>query len=228
MTALEWGLVGERYFETGADRGVLFPKTGNGVPWNGLISVTEAPSGGEARPYYYDGFKYLNLASGEEFVATIDAFSSPEEFDKCDGTASVHNGLFVTQQPRESFGLSYRTKIGNDVQGADHGHKIHIVYNALAAPSDRAHATMDSSINPITFSWEISTAPVVISGFKPTAHFVIDSRKTPDFYMSAIEDILYGTAETEPTLPTPQNLMDLFMIPPETGTFGDIFTELFE
>ena len=210
MAVLVWGNVGERYFETGVDRGVLFPKTGPGVAWNGLVSVSEAPTGGEPRPYYLDGFKYLNLATAEEFAATIDAFSSPTEFDKCDGTASIHNGLFITQQPRESFGLSYRTRVGNDTDGADFGYKIHLVYNALAAPSTRTNSTLNDSPAPITFSWGITTAPPPITGFKPSAHFVIDSRKTPASVLSLIEGVLYGSASSNPRLPDVEELMDLF------------------
>lgn len=210
MAELVWGSIGERYFETGVDRGVLFPTSGDGVAWNGLISVSEAPTGGEPRPYYLDGFKYLNLATSEEFAATLDAFSAPEEFDKCDGTASIHNGLFITQQKRESFGLSYRTRIGNDVDGADHGYKIHLVYNALASPSSRSHTTINDSPSPITFSWGITTAPPAITGFKPSAHFVIDSRKTPKSVLALIEGVLYGSTSTNSRLPDVEELMALF------------------
>lgn len=210
MAVLEWGTVGERFFETGVDRGVLFPKTGDGVPWNGLVSVSEAPTGGEPRSYYLDGFKYLNLATAEEFAATLDAFSSPTEFDKCDGTASIHNGLFITQQPRESFGLSYRTRIGNDVDGTDFGYKIHLVYNALASPSSRSNSTLNDSPAPITLSWGITTAPPPITGFKPSAHFVIDSRKTPKSVLSLIEGVIYGNSSANSRLPDVAELMDLF------------------
>lgn len=210
MAVLTWGDVGERYFETGVDRGVLFPKTGDGVAWNGLVSVDESPSGGEPRPYYLDGYKYLNLATAEEFAATINAYSAPPEFDKCDGTASIHHGLFVTQQPRESFGLSYRTRIGNDVDGVEHGYKIHLVYNALAAPSSRTNGTLSDSTSPITFSWGITTAPPPIVGFKPSAHFVIDSRKTPRSVLSLIEGVIYGSAGTNSYLPSVEELMELF------------------
>ena len=210
MAVLVWGDVGSRFFETGVDRGVLFPKTGDGVPWNGLVSVSEAPTGGEPRPYYLDGFKYLNLATAEEFAATLDAFSSPTEFDKCDGTASIHNGLFITQQPRESFGLSYRTRIGNDVDGTDFGYKIHLVYNALASPSSRSNSTLNDSPSPITLSWGITTAPPPITGFKPSAHFVIDSRKTPKSVLSLIEGVIYGSSSANSRLPDVAELMELF------------------
>ena len=210
MAVLVWGNVGERYYETGVDRGVLFPTLGDGVPWNGLISVTESPSGGEPRPYYLDGFKYLNLATSEEFAATIDAFSAPDEFDKCDGTASIQNGLFITQQKRESFGLSYRTIIANDVDGTDHGYKIHLVYNALAAPSSRSNSTINDSPSPITFSWGITTAPPTISGYKPSAHFVIDSRKTAPSVLLELENILYGDSSSNSRLPEVDELIALF------------------
>ena len=210
MAVLVWGNIGERYYETGVDRGVLFPKTGDGVPWNGLISVSEAPSGGEPRPYYLDGFKYLNLATAEEFEATIDAYSAPDEFDNCDGTASIHNGLFITQQKRESFGLSYRTRIGNDVDGTDHGYKIHLVYNALASPSSRSNSTLNDSTSPITFSWAITTAPPTITGFKPSAHFVIDSRKTDPLVLESVEAILYGDSVGNSRLPDVDELIALF------------------
>lgn len=197
MPRINWGTVGERYFEAGTDRGVLYLKAVGsvfppGIPWNGLISVSEAPTGGEPKPYYVDGFKYLNVASAEEFEATIEAFSAPDEFGQCDGTTSIMNGLFVTQQPRVVFGLSYRTKIGNDVDGVDHGYKIHLVYNALAAPSDRGNTTLSDSTSPMTLSWTISTTPVEVPGIKPTAHMVVDSRKTPPDLLTQLEDILYG------------------------------------
>lgn len=210
MAGLVWGLVGEKYYETGVDRGVLYPLVGDGVAWNGLISVSETPSGGEPRPYYLDGFKYLNLATAEEFAATIEAFSSPREFDRCDGTASIHNGLFITDQRRESFGFSYRTLIGNDVDGLGHGYKIHLVYNALASPTERNYSTIGDSTVVSSFSWEISTAPLQIPGMKPTAHFVIDSRKTPFSVLTLIEAILYGSMSKTSHLPSVDELMDIF------------------
>lgn len=210
MTALEWGAVGQRFFETGTDRGVLYPKTGEGVSWNGLLSVSEEPSGGEAKPYYFDGFKYLNLATAEEFVATIEAFSAPPEFGVCDGTAAIHNGLFITQQRRESFGFSYRTKIGNDLDGADHGYKLHLVYNALSSPSQRSNTSIGDSLEPMTLSWGITTAPPPISGFRPSAHFIIDSLKTEEEVLVQIEDMLYGTSESAPRLPNIDEIISLY------------------
>lgn len=210
MTTLVWGEVGQRYFEAGIDRGVLFPKVGSGVPWDGLISVSEAVTGGEPRPYYYDGFKYLNLAASEEFQATIQAYSAPTQFGKCDGTVALLNGLFLTQQVRESFGLSYRTRIGNDVDGPNHAYKIHLIYNALAAPSARNNTSLSNSPTAMTLSWNITTASPMISGHKPTAHFVIDSRYTPTDLLDQIEEQIYGGALTESYLPTVTEIMELF------------------
>lgn len=210
MAVLEWGTSGQRFFEVGTDRGVLYPTTGDGVAWNGLMSVSESPTGGDPRPYYIDGFKYLNLATSEEFAATIEAFSAPSEFDICDGTASIHNGLFVTQQRRQQFGFSYRTKVGNDEEGLNLGYKIHLVYNALAGPVQRNNVTINDSAEPLTLSWDITTAPMEISGFKPSAHFIIDSRKTPKSVLSLIEDVIYGTSISAPRLPSVEELVYLF------------------
>lgn len=210
MPRLNWSAIGQRFYEMGVDRGVLYVDSQPGVPWTGLISVSESPSGGEPKPYYVDGFKYLNVASSEEFAATIEAFSSPPEFDQCDGTRSIANGLFATQQPRKPFGFSYRTRIGNDVDGPRHAYKIHIVYNALAAPSSRNNQSMGSSIEPVGLSWSITTLPPSVLGLKPTAHFVVDSRKTPKNLLTTLEDILYGSASSAPRLPDAQELWDLF------------------
>lgn len=210
MTRLAWGSPGERFFEAGADRGVLYLPGQDGVPWNGLKAVNEAPTGGEPTPYYVDGYKYLNVASAEEYKATLEAFTSPIEFAPCDGTVGVHNGLFATQQPRRPFNLSYRTLVGNDIQGAEHGYKIHIVYNALAAPASRNHQTMASgSSTPLGLSWSITTTPPRMTGLKPTAHFVIDSRYTPLGLMVQIEDILYGSDDNAAYLPTPEELIGI-------------------
>lgn len=210
MTKLIWGTIGERFYEAGADRGVLYLNNGISVPWNGLISVKEASDGGDPTPYYFDGFKYLNLSSSEEFKATIEAFSSPSEFTLCDGAVAVGNGLFITQQPRKAFGLSYRTKIGNDIDGLTYGYKLHLVYNALAAPSSRDNNTITDSLDPNTLSWEITTSPPPLSLFKPSAHLIIDSTKTLSSLMITLEDLIYGSTDTEPTLPTPDELIILF------------------
>lgn len=209
MTRLDWSALGERYFETGIDRGVLFVND-VGYAWPGLISVSESPTGGDARPYYLDGIKYLNLASAEEFGATVEAYYSPPEFGPCDGTVSVHNGLFATQQPRKSFGFSYRTRVGNDTDGADHGYKIHLVYNALAAPTQRAYAAISDSVDPTALSWAVTTLPPAATGVKPTAHFVIDSRYAPVDLLATIEDILYGSDAAAARMPDAEELVSLF------------------
>ena len=213
MPRLTWGQVGERYFETGVDRGVLYVGASAGVPWNGLTSVSEDLSGGEARPYYIDGVKYLNLAAAEEFVATIAAFSSPKEFGVCDGVSSIQNGLFVTQQPRKSFGLCYRTLIGNDVDGTDHGYKLHVVYNALAAPASRSNNTIADSSEPTALSWSVSTLAPGLSGYRPTAHLIFDSRYTPPNLLAAVEDILYGSDTDVAWQPEAQYMVDLAKSP---------------
>lgn len=209
MARLQWDVDGNRYYESGVDRGVLFVGTDPGVAWSGLISVSESPTGGEARPYYLDGIKYLNLASAEEFEATITAFSAPGEFGPCDGRATLSNGLFATQQPRKPFGLSYRTGIGNDSLAMDAGYKIHIVYNALAAPSERSYETQSEETSPVQLSWGITTLPPKLSGLKPTAHFVIDSRVSSAAFLTAVQDLLYGTDVDLARLPTPQELVTL-------------------
>lgn len=210
MTRLAWGLVGERFYETGIDRGVLYPADDSpGVAWNGITAVRENPSGGEPRPYYIDGQKYLNISSAEEFSATLEAFSSPKEFAVCDGTVQLLAGLFATQQPRKSFGLSYRTRVGNDVNGVEHGYKIHLVYGALASASGVTYGTLSDSTEPTAFSWEITTLPPIVSGYKPTAHFVIDSRGLTAEKLTEIEDVLYGTNMVQPSLPTVPELIDI-------------------
>ena len=210
MTRLAWGAHGERFFETGTDRGVLYLSGKAGVPWNGLKAVNESVTGGDAKPFYIDGYKYLNVSSYEEFSATIEAFSAPHEFGVCDGTVGIHNGLFATEQPRVEFGLSYRTLIGNDQDGIDHGYKIHLVYNALAAPSTRNRQSVGGGVNILGLGWSITTQPPLTTGIRPTAHFVIDSRRTPSGLLKTIEDILYGTNATEPRLPTVDELRTMF------------------
>lgn len=209
MTKLTWGNTGDRTFETGVDRGVLYVESA-GVAWNGLVAVKEAPSGGTPEPFFYDGFKYLQLASSEEFTATLDAFSAPSQFAECDGSSQMSNGLFATQQPRKQFNLSYRTKVGNDTDGIDHGYKIHVVYNALAAPSQQNNSTLSNSTTPVVFSWAISTAPIKLTNTKPTSHFVIDSRYTSPALLAEVEAILYGTSSTIPRLITAEDLARMF------------------
>lgn len=210
MTKIAWDARGERYFEVGVDRGVLYVDLESGVPWSGLISVNETPSGAEERPYYIDGIKYLNLRSSEEFAATIEAFNAPYEFNVCDGNVAIHTGLFATQQPRKPFGLSYRTKVGNDLDGSDYGYKIHLVYNALAAPTIRNNITIRRTAESSRFSWTVSTLPPPITGYKRTSHLVIDSKLTDPLVLSEIEDLLYGTISTNATLPNPDDLIAIF------------------
>lgn len=205
MAKLEWDKSGAHYFENGVDHGVLYPQTdgevsgsvvyGDGVAWNGLTSVTQSPEGAEPSAVYADNIKYLSLLSVEEFNATIEAYTYPDEFAACDGSASLGEGVTIDQQARKTFCLSYRTKIGNDVN-SDLGYKIHIIYGCLAAPSERAYETVNDSPEAMTLSWELSTTPVVVTGFKPTSHLVIDSTKVKPAALKAIEDALYG-GETE-------------------------------
>lgn len=210
MAELVWDVLGERYFEAGLDRGVLYTTAFGGVAWPGLISVNEQSTGGTATPDYFDGVKFRNDPSPEDFEATIQAFSAPKEFSRCDGTWESSNGLFITQQRRISFGLSYRTKQGNDLLSTDRGHKIHIVYNALAEPSARAYNTIDASPRPLNLSWKITSRPIKIENYKHSAHLVIDSVMAGPSRMTALENILYGTSLDAPRLPEPQELLDLF------------------
>lgn len=210
MPRLSWDGVGERLYETGVDRGVLYVSDAPGVAWPGLISVDESPSGGEAKPHYIDGVKYLNISAAEEFEATLNSFYSPVEFGPCDGVVSVQNGLFATQQPRKQFGFSYRTKVGNDVHGSDYAYKIHLVYNALAAPSSRNNSTLGDSADPSTFSWAITTLPPSITGYKRTSHLVIESRSTDPTILANVEDVLYGDDSDAASLPSPDDLIAIF------------------
>ncbi len=214
MARLEWDKVGERIYETGVDRGVLYiPNNGvyvSGVAWNGLTTVTESPSGAEASPQYADNIKYLNLISAEEFGATVEAFTYPPEFAQFDGVVVMHGGVSIGQQNRKPFGLSYRTRVGNDVQGADLGYKVHCVYGAQAAPSERGYATINDSPEAMALSWELSTTPVPVTGQKPTAILTIDSTKVPAANLTALENALYGTASTSPRLPLPDEIIGMF------------------
>lgn len=216
MAKIEWDKVGERFYETGVDRGVLYPQadegTGydKGVAWNGLTSVTESPSGAEATPQYADNIKYLNLISAEEFGATIEAYTYPEEFGRCDGTAELEPGVVIGQQNRKPFALSYRTFKGNDTQNTEHGYKIHIIYGATAAPSEKAFATVNDSPEAITFSWELTTNPVAVLGHKPTACITIDSTKVDKTKLGQLEAALYGTESEEPRVPMPDEVANFF------------------
>ena len=221
MTRLNWDAIGERFYETGVDRGVLY-LDGIGYAWPGLVSVSESTSGGEARPYYVDGYKYANVASSEEFEATIAAFSSPPEFAACDGIGLVHTGLMATQQRRRAFSFSYRTLVGNDLQATDFGYKIHLVYNALAAPSGRTHNTIGESSNPATLSWELTTLAPRVTGIRPTAHFIVDSSLTDPAVLAELEDILYGTDSLTATIPTVTELMALFGVTVLDAGFAEL------
>lgn len=214
MAKLEWDKTGERRYETGVDHGVLYTPdaTGaytSGVAWNGLISVTESPSGAESNKQYADNIVYVNLVSAEEFAATIEAFNSPAEFDQHDGTAAPKRGVYVGQQTRKPFGLSYRTKIGNDLDG-DLGYKLHLVYGAQAAPSEKAYSTVNDSPEAMTLSWELTTSPVQVEGLKPTAILTIDSTEVDAADLAALETLLYGSADVEPELPMPDDVIALF------------------
>lgn len=214
MSKLVWDQTGERYYETGVKQGVLYPQAAGGtypkgVAWNGLTAVTESPSGAEATALYADDIKYLNLISAEEFGATIEAYTYPDEFAQCDGSAALATGVSIGQQSRKAFGLCYRTTLGNDVDGNDFGYKLHIIYNALAAPSEKAYATINDSPEAITFSWEVTTTPVTVTGFKPTASITIDSTKANVEKLAALEKILYGDAEVEARLPLPDEIATL-------------------
>lgn len=211
---LTWDDAGKRLYETGVKQGVFYPQDDNGaypkgVAWNGLTAVTESPEGAEPTPLYADDIKYLNLLSTEEFKATVEAYTYPDEFAECDGSGSLVEGVTIGQQDRKTFGLSYRTSLGNDVKGNEYGYKLHIVYGCLAAPSEKAYATVNDSPEAITFSWEVSTTPVNVTGFKPTASLVLDSVKLGAAKMKAIEDVLYGSSAAEARLPLPDEIKSI-------------------
>ena len=213
MSKIVWDQTGERLYETGVKQGVLYiPASGvysKGVAWNGLTAVTESPSGAEATALYADDIKYLNLMSNEEFGCTIEAYTNPDEFAACDGSASLAKGVSIGQQPRKTFGLCYRTTLGNDTDGNDYGYKLHMVYGCLAAPSEKAFSTINDSPEAITFSWEVSTTPVNVAGHKPTAHLEIDSTKADPVKLAALEKILYGDSDIEARLPLPDEIANL-------------------
>lgn len=211
MAKLIWDETGKRLYETGVSQGVLYPQSGgtypDGVAWNGLTAVTESPSGAEATPLYADNIKYLNLFSAEEFGATIEAYTYPDEFMACDGSAQIAKGAYIGQQNRKQFGMCYKTLLGNDVDANDHGYKLHIIYGAMASPSEKAYATVNDSPEAITFSWEVTTTPVNVTGYEPTASIVIDSTKCDPTKLADLEEILYGSAEEEPRLPLPNEIV---------------------
>jgi len=224
---LTWDQTSERLYETGTDQGVLYPgydtekkAYGTGVAWNGLTAVTESPSGAEETALYADNIKYLSLRSAEEFGATIEAYTYPDEWMECDGSAELATGVILGQQKRKMFGFSYRTIVGNDVDGNDYGYKYHCVYGATASPSERAYATVNDSPEAITFSWELSTTPIAVDGFKPTACVTIDSTKANATALKNFLDILYGSDEAEPRLPLPDEIATIF----STDTTSDSTT----
>lgn len=220
---LVWDKTGEHYYETGVKNGVLYPMSASGtypkgVAWNGLTAITESPSGAEATALYADDIKYLNLMSNEEFGATVEAYTYPDEFAECDGSASLTEGVYIGQQARKTFGLCYRTTLGNDSKGNDYGYKLHIIYGAMASPSEKAYSTINDSPDAITFSWELSTTPVAVANFKPTASLTIDSTKVDPQKLAALEEILYGKDGTgednsvgavDPRLPLPDEIATL-------------------
>lgn len=214
MAELKWDNPGERYYETGVKNCILYVQDaeGNypkGVAWNGITAITESPSGAESEPLYADDTKYLNLISNEEFGATIEAYTYPDEFAECDGTAELAEGIKLGQQPRKQFGLCYLTTLGNDLKKNDYGYKLHLVYGCMAAPSEKGYATINDSPEAITFSWEVSTTPVDVPGFKPTAHIEIDSTKVKPEDLVKIKAKLWGSASEEPTLPLPDEIKTL-------------------
>ena len=214
MSKLVWDQTGEKYYETGVKNGVLYPQSNGGtypkgVAWNGLISVTESPSGAEATPLYADDIKYLNLMSTEEFGATVEAYTYPDEFAECDGSADIAPGVSIGQQKRKAFGMCYKTTLGNDVDNNNYGYKLHIIYNALAAPSEKAYSTINDSPEAITFSYEITTTPVNVTGHKPTASLTINSTKVEASKLQQLEALLYGGDSTEAKLPLPDEVINL-------------------
>ena len=216
-----WDKTGEKLYETGVKNGVLYPQVNGaypeGVAWNGLTAVTESPSGAEATPLYADDIKYLNLYSAEEFGATIECYTYPDEFAKCDGSAEIATGVSIGQQTRQAFGMSYKTTVGNDTKGANYGYKLHLIYGATASPSEKAYSTISDSPEAITFSYEVTTTPVNVKGFNPTASIVIDSTKVPADKLAQLEEILYGKDPTSeggedgvaPRLPLPDEIVTL-------------------
>lgn len=216
MSRLVWDKTGERLYETGVDRGVLYKYDatqqtfGNGVAWNGLTAVNESPSGAEPNALYADNIKYLNLMSAEEYGFSIEAYTYPEEFEECDGSKELTTGVYIGQQTRKMFGFCYRTMLGNDTDGTDYGYKLHLVYNCLASPSERGHATINDSPDATTLSWDVSTTPVEVANCKPTACLTIDSTKVDSTKLTTLETRLYGGENTEPTLPLPAAVAAIF------------------
>lgn len=213
MSRLTWGALSDRFYETGLDRGVLFIGDARGVPWNGLVSISESPTGGDARPAFLDGYKFRNISASEEFEGSLEAFSAPKAFGPCDGTLAIQNGLYATQQPRRSFSLAYRTQIGNPIDGVNFAYKIHLLYNVLAAPSERTNTTINETGEASTRSWSLTTRPPQVAGFKPTAHFVVDTREADPFDVQTLDYILYGSSLVDSRLPSVDELIGIFTAP---------------
>lgn len=214
MARLIWDEVGQRFFETGVKNGVLYVQDNdgsykNGVVWNGLTAVTESPSGAEETPLYADDVKYLTLRSAEEFGATVEAYTYPEEFEQCDGSATIAEGVTIGQQARRAFGLCYRTSVGNDIQGQNFSYKLHLIYGCTVAPSEKSYSTINDNPEAITFSWELSTVPVPVDGFSPTASLVIDASKVDEGKMQQLEDALFGNESNEAKLLLPNEIMEM-------------------
>lgn len=213
MEKIVWDQTGERLYETGVKNGVLYVQENGtypkGVAWNGLTAVTESPSGAEPTALYADDTKYVNLVSAEEFGATVEAYTYPDEFAECDGSASIADGVYIGQQNRKTFGLSYKTTVGNDVNNNNHGYKLHLIYGAVASPSEKSYSTINDSPDAITFSWEISTTPVNVTGHKPTALLTIDSTKVDPTKLAKLEDILYGSTTADARLPLPDEIVSI-------------------
>ena len=228
MAKLTWDASGARIYETGTDRGVLYPKNdsgeyGTGVAWNGLTGVTESPSGADETALYADNIKYLSLYSAEDFGCTIECYTYPEEWALCDGSAEIAEGVMAAQQTRRGFGFSYRTILGNDEKLNDYGYKIHIVYGATASPSDKSYETVNDSPNAITFSYEVKTIPIRFAddAFKPTSVLTIDSTKADEDALKALEAVLYGTTLADPRLPLPDEVIDIMSGGGDTGDTSD-------
>ena len=219
MSLLTWDQTGERKYETGVKNGVLYPAVSGayplGVAWNGLMSISEAPTGGEATPIYADDIKYLNLISLEEFGATVEAYTYPDEFEACNGVTDLENGVSIGQQNRTLFGMAYKTTLGNDVDANEFGYKLHLIYGALAAPSERAYSTINDTPEAITLSWDITTTPVIVPGYKPTASLVIDSTKVDAAGLAALELVLFGTTGVDPRLPLPAEVATIVATTPD-------------
>lgn len=230
MPKLQWDVLGKRFYETGTDRAVLFVTDdtgayGNGVAWSGLTKVTESPEGGEETALYADNIKYLSLYSTEVLKGTIEAYTYPDEFEACDGSAEIATGVTIGQQTRKPFAFAYRTKIGNDVKGATYGYKLHLIYGVRVSPSERAYETVNETPGAVTFSWAFSSTPVDVEGFEPSSSIVIDSTKAPAAQLKALEDMLYGAEAAEAKMPTPAEVLAMFKADPETQTAAMVLDE---